>query len=69
MGKKTFFVIVIVAVAAFALGGGHTEHAANELVDYAVAKGTPVLEKTASAIREKAIVVTKDVLTKLESKK
>ena len=45
------------------------QDAANELVDYAVAKGTPVLEKTASAIREKAIVVTKEVLDKLESKK
>ena len=38
----------------------------SELVDYAVEKGTPVLEKTANSIREKAIVVTKDVLAKLE---
>ena len=32
-------VIVIVAVAAFALGGGHTEHAANELVACVAAHG------------------------------
>jgi hypothetical protein len=41
---------------------------AEELVSYAIEKGTPVLEKTADAIREKAIEVTKDVLDKLESK-
>lgn len=39
---------------------------ADELVDYAVDKGTPVLENAANAIREKAVVVTKEVLTKLE---
>ena len=39
---------------------------AEELVDYAIEKGTPVLEKTATSIREKAIGVTKDVLNKLE---
>lgn len=39
---------------------------AEELVDYAVEKGTPVLENAANAIREKAILVTKEVLTKLE---
>lgn len=39
---------------------------ANELVDYAVEKGTPVLEKTADAVREKTIEVTKQVLAKLE---
>lgn len=39
---------------------------AEELVDYAVEKGTPVLENAANAIREKAIAVTKDVLAKLE---
>jgi len=39
---------------------------AEELVNYAIEKGTPVLEKTANSIREKAIVVTKDVLAKLE---
>ncbi len=39
---------------------------AEELVEYAVEKGTPVLEKTANSIREKAITVTKEVLVKLE---
>lgn len=39
---------------------------AEELVEYAVAKGTPILESTADAIREKAVVVTKEVLAKLE---
>lgn len=42
------------------------EKKAEELVDYAIEKGTPVLEKAADAIREKAIVVTKEVLNKLE---
>jgi len=42
---------------------------AEELVDYAVEKGTPVLEKTATSIREKAIDVTKQVLDKLENQK
>ena len=41
---------------------------AEELVDYAVEKGTPVLEKAASAVRNKAIIVTKEVLNKLEEK-
>ena len=41
---------------------------ADELVDYVIKKGTPVLEKSATAIREKAIVVTKEVLKKLEGK-
>lgn len=40
--------------------------AVDELVDYAVEKGTPVLEKTANKIREKAIMTTKEVLEKLE---
>ena len=42
---------------------------ADELVNYAIEKGTPVLEKTADSIREKAIVVTKEVLAKLEKQK
>ena len=42
------------------------EKKVEELVDYAVEKGTPVLEAAANAIREKAVVVTKEVLTKLE---
>lgn len=41
---------------------------ADELVNYAIEKGTPVLEKTAIAVKEKAIDVTKDVLKKLEEK-
>lgn len=41
---------------------------ADELVDYAIEKGTPVLEKTALSVKEKAIDVTKDVLKKLEEK-
>lgn len=41
---------------------------AQELVDYAVDKGTPVLESAASSVREKAIEVTKEVLKKLEEK-
>lgn len=39
---------------------------ASELVEYAVEKGTPVLEKTADSLRQKAIQVTKEVLNKLE---
>ena len=37
-----------------------------ELVEYVVEKGTPVLEKTAVAIKEKAINLTKEILKKLE---
>ena len=37
-----------------------------DLVEYVSEKGTPVLEKAASAVRCKAIDVTKDVLEKLE---
>lgn len=43
------------------------EEKAEELVNYAIDKGTPVLEKAASAVREKAIEVTKEVLAKLEN--
>lgn len=39
-----------------------------ELVEYVIEKGTPVLEKSANAVREKAILVTKDVLSRLEQK-
>ncbi|MDD3453578.1 MAG: YtxH domain-containing protein [Bacilli bacterium] len=39
---------------------------AEELVNYAIEKGTPVLEKAATNIRIKAIDVTKEVLKKLE---
>lgn len=37
-----------------------------DLVEYVIDKGTPVLEKTANAIKEKTISITKDVLKKLE---
>lgn len=37
-----------------------------ELVELAIAKGTPVLENAANELREKAIIVIKDVLKKLE---
>ncbi|MCI7701972.1 MAG: YtxH domain-containing protein [Tenericutes bacterium] len=37
-----------------------------DLVDLAVEKGTPVLQKAADDLRDKAIVVTKEVLKKLE---
>ena len=39
---------------------------ANNLVEYAIDKGTPVLEKLTSEVRLKAIAVTKEVLEKLE---
>ena len=42
------------------------QEASEELVSYAVEKGTPVLESAADAVRKKAIVVTKEVLSKLE---
>ena len=42
---------------------------ANELVDYAKEKGTPVVNSLADSARNKAIEVTKDVLSKLEATK
>lgn len=42
------------------------QDAAEELVAYAVDKGTPVLKSAADSVREKAVVVTKEVLNKLE---
>ena len=39
---------------------------AEDLVAYAKEKGTPVLEKAAESVREKAVDVTKQVLAKLE---
>lgn len=42
------------------------EEKAEDLVNYAIEKGTPVLEKAASSVKEKAILVTKEVLAKLE---
>ncbi len=41
---------------------------AEELALYVKEKGTPVMSKTADAVRSKAIDVTKEVLNKLESK-
>ena len=41
---------------------------ADELVDYAIEKGTPVLESASADVRAKAIDVTKEVLAKLENK-
>ena len=41
---------------------------ATELVDLAKEKGTPVLEKAANEVRERAVLVTKEVLKKLENK-
>lgn len=37
-----------------------------ELVEYVIEKGTPVLEKSACLVKEKAIAVTKEVLKRLE---
>jgi gas vesicle protein len=37
-----------------------------ELVDYAIKEGTPILEKTASDIKKQTIKVSKDVIAKLE---
>lgn len=39
---------------------------AQELVDYTVEKGTPIIEDTARSIKEKVVKVTKEVLAKLE---
>ena len=44
------------------------EKKTEELVKYVIEKGTPVMEKTATAIKEKASIVTKDVLQRLEKK-
>ena len=47
--------------------GKQVKKKADELVKLAKEKGTPVLEKAADEVREKAIVVVKDVLDKLEN--
>lgn len=39
---------------------------ASDLVNYAVEKGTPVLESAAEEVRKQAIKVTKEILNKLE---
>ncbi len=41
----------------------------DELVDYAVSKGTPYLEKAADEIRNKTINVLEDTISKLEKPK
>lgn len=46
--------------------GKELKEKANELYEMAKAKGTPVLEKAADEVRQRAILVTKDVLKKLE---
>lgn len=40
----------------------------DELVKYVVEKGTPVMEKTANAVRAKATEISKEVVEKLEKK-
>ena len=42
------------------------QDAAEELVNYAIEKGTPVIEKSANAIKKKVIEVSKNVTEKLE---
>lgn len=42
------------------------ENKTEELLNYAIDKGTPVLEKAVSSVKEKTIEVTKQVLAKLE---
>ena len=46
--------------------GEELKKKAGELVELAKDKGTPVLEKAAADVRQRAILVTKDVLRKLE---
>lgn len=47
--------------------GAKIKEESKKLVDLAKEKGTPVLEKAASDVREVAIKVTKDILEKLEN--
>lgn len=42
------------------------QEAASELVDYAIEKGTPVIESSATAIKKKVAEVSKEVTKKLE---
>ncbi len=41
------------------------QDAANELVEYAIEKGTPVIEKSANAIKTKVVETCEDVINKL----
>lgn len=43
------------------------QDAAEELVEYAIEKGTPVVEKSANAIKEQIVKVSKQVIKKLET--
>jgi len=49
--------------------GNQIKKKADELVKLAKEKGTPILEKAADEVREKAIVVVKEILNKLENPK
>ena len=44
------------------------QDSAKDLVNYVKDKGEPMLEEAANAVREKAIDVTKGILTKLEGR-
>lgn len=48
--------------------GNAIKEKSEELVNLAIENGTPVLQKTAEEVREKAIAVVKEVLKKLEKK-
>ena len=48
--------------------GNDLKNKADELVELAKEKGTPVIEASADAVRQKAISATKSVLAKLEEK-
>lgn len=47
--------------------GNELKEKTEDLVEYAKDKGTPVLEKTAKEVRQKAVMVTREVLKKLEN--
>lgn len=46
--------------------GNELKEKAEDLVEYAKEKGTPVLEKAAKEVRQKAVMVTREVLKRLE---
>ena len=46
--------------------GNELKEKAEDLVEYAREKGTPVLEKAAKEVRQKASMVTREVLKRLE---
>lgn len=48
--------------------GNALKKKSEELVNLAIEKGTPVLQKAAEEVREKTIAVVKEVLNKLEKK-